>query len=341
MINMTRRALSALLATAVFCGAAVAAEPEKPKLSLGVGSSILGYTPVPLAATLGYFKQEGLDVTVENFQAGGSKALQALLGGSVDAVVGSFDHTIQMQAQGKEVVGVFLLNVAPGLVIGVRQDLADRVKSGKDFKGLKVGVTTPGSSTDMLTRYYISRSGLNPHDVEIIAVGSGAPGMVALENKNVDVLGYYDPIATQIARKGSAKVLFDLRTPEGSKAALGGLYPFACLYVTRPFLEKNPETVQRLADAFLRTQRWIAQASPEKIVETLPSTSKVADSALNVDVWRASKSLFSTDGIFDAQAVKTPLNVLSSYDPKIANARIDLSKTYTNRFAEEAAKRIK
>ena len=64
------------------------------------------------------------------FQAGGSKALQALVAGSTDAVVGFFDHTVQMQAQGKEVVGVILLNNVPGLVMGVRSDLP--IGSGKD-----------------------------------------------------------------------------------------------------------------------------------------------------------------------------------------------------------------
>jgi len=111
-------AMLALMTTVALAGA-----PEKAKVSISVGSSILNYLPLPLTVSLGNFKQEGLDVTVENFQAGGSKALQALVAGSTDAVVGFFDHTVQMQAQGKEVVGVILLNNVPGLVMGVRSDL--------------------------------------------------------------------------------------------------------------------------------------------------------------------------------------------------------------------------
>lgn len=341
MIKKFCTQLACAIAALGLSATAFAAEPEKPKLSIGVGSSILNYAPIAFADSLGYFKQEGLTVTVENFQAGGSKALQALIGGSVDAVVGFYDHTIQMQAKGKDIVAVMLLNDIPGVVFGVRADLADKVKSVKDLKGMRIGVTTPGSSTDMIARYYLAKNGLGPRDVSIIAVGSGAPGMVALEVQTVDALIYFDPIASQLARKKSAKILFDARNVEGSKAAFDGIYPTACLYVSREFLTKNPETVQRLANSFLRTLHWIADASPEKFVDTLPKTWKLDDRSLNLDIAKSSRELFSKTGQFDPKSLKTPLAVLSGFDEAIAKAKIDLSKTYTNQFAIEAAKRIR
>ncbi len=341
MLKSIIHQLAACALAALAAVPAWSAAPEKPALKLAVGSSILGYAPVPLAASLGHFKAEGLDVTLENFQAGGSKALQALVGGSVDVVVGSFDHTIQMQAKGKDIVGVFLLNEVPGIVFDVRADLAGKVNSLKDLKGMRIGVTTPGSSTDMIARYVMARAGLNDRDVSFIGVGSGAPGMVALEAKNVDALLSYDPVATQLARKGSIKRMFDARTAAGSKAAFNGEYPFACVYVTREFINKYPETVQRIANAFLRTVRWIDQANPKVIVDTLPPSSKLGDATLNEAIWAASKGMFSKTGLFNAEAVKTPLAVLSSYDSAVARANVDLSRTYTNRYAEEATRRVK
>lgn len=336
-----KRLTGAAASATLMIGLAFAAEPEKPKVSLGVGSAILNYLPAPLAQSLGFFKQEGLDVTLENFQAGGGKALQALVGGSVDVIVGFYDHTIQMQAQGKEIACVFLLNDVPGVLMGVRSDLADKVKGPADLKGLKVGITTPGSSTDMVARYYASKGGLGPRDANFIAVGSGAPGMVALEAKNVDALMYFDPVATMMARKGTAKILFDGRTAEGSREVFGGVYPTACLYSTKAFIDKNPETMQRLANAFLRTVRWIGSSSAEAVVDATPPAYKIGDRDLNIEVMKASGGLFSKTGLFDPETVKTPLAVLSSYDPKIAGAAIDLSKTFTNRFAEEAARQVK
>jgi NitT/TauT family transport system substrate-binding protein len=336
MKTLLRSTVAAALALAAL--PALAAAPEKPSLSVGVGSSILNYVPLPLAQGLGLFKEQGLNVTIENFQSGGSKALQALIGGSADAVVGFYDHTITMQAQGKEIVGVVLLNDQPGVVFGVRSDLADKVKTAKDLKGMKIGITAPGSSTDTIARYYLSRNGLGPRDVGYLAVGSGSPGMVALENKNVDALVYFDPVATLLQRKGLATPLFDARTSEGSKIAFGGDYPTACLYVSRAFLDKNPETVQRLVNAFVKTLRWIDEKPAEEIVDAIPAASKVDDRALNLEVITASKRMFSKTGLFKPGALEVPLAVLASYDEKIAGAKIDLAKTFTNRFVEAAGK---
>lgn len=255
-----KRWISALLCAAV-CSAANAAEPEKKDVSLSVGSMILNYMPVPLTQSLGNFQKEGLNVKVENFQAGGSKALQALIAGSTDAVVGFYDHTIHIQAQGKDIVSVALLNVTPGIVLAVRPDLD--IKSGKDLKGKKIGITAPGSSTDLFARYYAIKNGLQVNDVSYVAVGSGAPGMVALDRKEIDALVNFDPVASLLEKRRAAKFLVDTRTDAGSNAVFGGRYPTATLYVTRDFMTKNPETVQRLVNAFIRTLKWIDASTPE------------------------------------------------------------------------------
>jgi NitT/TauT family transport system substrate-binding protein len=321
--------------------AAHAAEPERPTLKIAVGSQILNYMPLELGVKKGFFKQEGLDVTVENFQSGGAKALQALIGNSVDAAVGFYDHTINMQAKGKDISCVFLLNDIPGILVGVRSDLADKVKSGADLKGLKFGISAPGSSTDTIARYYIKKNGLGPRDVSIIAVGSGAPGMVALENKNIDALIYFDPVASMMDARKIAVPLFDARNAAGSVKAFGGPYPTACLYLNQTFIDTNPETVQRLVNAFLRTHRWIATVSTDELLNAIPNGYMTQDRDLNITILNASKDLFSKDGMMKTENMKVPLDVLTDYDPKVAAAGIDLSKTFTNRFVEQALKQVK
>ena len=74
---------------------------EKPKLTLAVGGkNLLYYLPLTIAEQMGYFKAEGLDVTIVDF-AGGAKALQAVVGGSADVVSGAFEHTVNMQFKGQ------------------------------------------------------------------------------------------------------------------------------------------------------------------------------------------------------------------------------------------------
>ncbi|PWU70974.1 myristoyl transferase [Ochrobactrum sp. POC9] len=342
-MNLSLKYLARATCLALSIGAAHAAEPEKKAVTLAVGSVIMNYMPVGLADATGAFEKQGLNVTVENFKAGGSKALQALVGGSVDVVVGAYDHTIQMQSKGKSIECVVQLNTLPGNSLAVRADLGDKVKTGADLKGLKIGITTPGSSADMAVRYYLQRNGLKPTDAEIIAVGSGTPGMVALEQGNVDALIYWDPVATILNQKKAVKVLFDARTPEGNTQAFGGpASPFACLYATKEFVDANPETVQRLVDAFISTLRYIHENPAAEIVDALPDNWKLPNQRdLNIAIMEASKPMFSQDGKTIPDSVKINYGIVSAYSDEVKNAKIDLEKTYTNVFAEEAAKRLK
>jgi NitT/TauT family transport system substrate-binding protein len=77
-------------------GQAPGLTPEKKQLTLAVGGkTALYYLPLTICERLGYFKEQGLDVTINDFR-GGAQSLQALVGGSVDVVTGAYEHTIRM-----------------------------------------------------------------------------------------------------------------------------------------------------------------------------------------------------------------------------------------------------
>src|SRR5262245_4723623 len=127
-----------LIAAAVAVGALIAGlwaapasaqAPEKTKVVLGVGGKpLLYYLPLTIAERKGYFKQQGLDVEINDF-GGGAKSLQALVGGSVDVVTGAYEHTIRMQAKSQDIRAVLELGRFPAIVLAVRKTLADKVKS--------------------------------------------------------------------------------------------------------------------------------------------------------------------------------------------------------------------
>jgi NitT/TauT family transport system substrate-binding protein len=120
---------------------------EKPKLTIAVGGkNLLYYLPLTIAETLGYFKAEGLEVTIADF-AGGSQALRAVIGGSADVVSGAFEHTVNMQTKGQRLRAFVLQGRAPQIVLGVNPKTMANFKSVADLKGKKIGVTAPGSST--------------------------------------------------------------------------------------------------------------------------------------------------------------------------------------------------
>ena len=111
--------------------ARLAQAPEKTKVTLGVGGKpLLYYLPLTIAERKGFFKEQGLDVEINDF-GGGAKSLQALVGGSVDVVTGAYEHTIRMQAKGQDIRAVIELGRFPGIVLAVRKDACRQGQVGR------------------------------------------------------------------------------------------------------------------------------------------------------------------------------------------------------------------
>ena len=98
-------------------------------MTLGVGGKpLLYYLPLTIAERKGFFKEQGLEVEINDF-GGGAKSLQALIGGSVDVVTGAYEHTIRMQAKGQDVRAVTELGRFPAIVIAVEEGQGRRRSS--------------------------------------------------------------------------------------------------------------------------------------------------------------------------------------------------------------------
>src|ERR671923_669665 len=172
-MKTVQTAVAALALSLSLSAAAHAQAVEKKQLTLAVGGkTALYYLPLTICERLGYFKEQGLDVTINDF-GGGAKSLQALVGGSVDVVTGAYEHTIRMQHKGQDIRAVLELGRYPAITVGVKADRAAKFKSLKDLKGMKIGVTAPGSSTNMVVWYLMAKAGLARDDASFIGVGTG------------------------------------------------------------------------------------------------------------------------------------------------------------------------
>ena len=141
----------------------------------------------------------------------------------------------------------------PGIVVGVRKEHATSYKSAADLKGMKIGVTAPGSSTNFFVMYLMSKAGLKPADASYIGVGIGPSAVAAIKKGEIDAISNLDPMITKLEQDGDIKVVADSRTEEGTRAIFGGSNPAAVLYVKQDFIDKNPNTVQALVNAFYKT----------------------------------------------------------------------------------------
>ena len=334
---MRRRTLITAVPTVLAAPSLLHAQAvEKPKTTIAVGGkNLLYYLPLTIAEQRGYFKDEGLDVTIADF-AGGSRALQAVVGGSADVVSGAFEHTVNMQAKGQRLRAFVLQGRAPQIVLGINPKTMPGFKGVADLKGKKVGVTAPGSSTNVVVNFILAKAGLKPSDVSIIGVGASNGAVAAMRSGQIDAISNLDPVITLLQRSGDLKVVTDTRVVAEADKVFGGPMPAGCLYAPQAFLDKNPATAQAMANAIVRADKWIQSAGPGDIIKSVPESYLLGDRAVYIDAFLAAKGALSPDGSIPDKGADTALRALASVDPKIGEAKLDLAAVWTNDFVRRA-----
>lgn len=316
-----------------------AQELEKKNLTIAVGGkALIYYLPLSIAEAKGFFNDEGLEVKVADF-AGGSKALQAVVGGSADVVSGAFEHTINLQSKGQFYRAFVQQGRAPAIVLAVSKKTMPDYKSPADLKGKKIGVTAPGSSTNMMVNFFLEQHGLKPSDVAFIGVGAGAGAVTAMRTGQVDAMANLDPVIGTLVKDDAIQIIADTRTVADTKKIFGGNMPSACLYASQEFLDKNPKTAQALANAIVRADKWIQANDADTIVKTVPASYLLGDVELYKQCLQANKESLSPDGRVDADGPATALNALAAFVPNLDAAKIDTGKIFTNDYADQANKK--
>lgn len=309
---------------------AQAADANTVTIMVGGINKII-YLPAKLTEALGYFKDEGLQVELQS-QPAGVDAENQLIAGAVQGVVGFYDHAIDLQAKGKEVEAIVVFGKVPGEVELVSTKAAPTFKTMADAKGKTLGVTGLGSSTDFLTRYLALRQGVESKDYSLLPVGAGNTFIAAMKQDRIQAGMTTEPTVSQMLKTGEAQVLVDMRTEEGTRAALGGLYPASSLYVSNAWADSHKEQATKLAHAFARTMQYIHTHSAEEIADKMPRDFYGSDKALYVAALKSSLPMFTTDGRMPAGGPETVLKVLSTFKPQVKAKNIDLSKTYSNAY---------
>ena len=321
-----------------FLAASSCGEVTRTRASIRIavgGAAQAVYLPTTLAQQLGYYRDEGLEVSIEDFP-GGAKSLQALLGGSADVVSGFFDHVIQMAAEGRELISFVTILRYPALAAVVSPRTSRHISRVEDLKGATVGVTAPGSGTHFFMNYLLIGHGLTPDSISVTGIGGAATALAAMEHGKVDAAVMTDPAIAQLAKRaGPLTILSDTRTAAGVKAVFGvSSYPASVFYTKSEWLARNPDSAARLVRAMKRTLAWMQSHSPQEIADRMPESHRGGDAAVYVEAIRASMPVFSPDGIMAPDGPIAVEKVLSASLPKVRDAKVDVTRAYTNRFVE-------
>jgi NitT/TauT family transport system substrate-binding protein len=325
---------SALIALATLV-ATVGVATAKVTIAIG-GAGCLCYLPTVLAEQLGEFKKAGVDVEMVNFK-GGSQALTAVLGGSADVVSGYFDHCVNLAAKNQALQAFVVYDRFPGFALVVAPKNGATIKSVKDLAGKKVGVSAPGSSTDFFLKYMLSKAGVDPNSIGVVGIGLEATAIAAMEQGSVDAAIMLDPAVTLLQGKNKdLKILSDTRTQHDTLSVFGGEYPGGALYTRADWIGSHQKEVQALTNAMVSTLKWIHSHSPEEIMAKMPAEMVGSDKALYLAALKNTIAMYSETGRMDPKGAAAVLAVFSQSSPDVAKANVDLSKTYTNKFVDEA-----
>lgn len=302
------------------------------------GQSQVVYLPTTLAQQLGYYKDAGLDVSIQDFK-GGSKAAEAVIGGSADVVSGFYDHNIEFAAKGQPTRAFILMLKYPDLVLAVAPKKAKDIRSISDLKGKTVGVTAPGSSTDFFVKYLMVKNGKKATDISVTGIGAAASAVAAMEQGKVDAAVMVDPaISVLQKRAGNVPILVDTRSGSGVQEAFGSTtYPASVLYAKQGWVDSNKDTVTKLVKAISRTVSWMLAHTPQEIADRMPKEFAGDDPAVYVTAIKNALPSYSKDGLLEQEGAEAVKRVLSTFEPEVKQADVDVTKTYTNSFVQQGS----
>jgi len=334
------RPTSGLLAAVAISATVLAnADGHKEKVRLAVGSQPgnLVYLHIDLARALGYFEQEGLDVSFRYFDAG-TAAAEALNAREYDFSANSIDHAIKLRSKGVQAQMVVSFTDLPCVTLVVRKDLRRQIRSDRDLKGRRIGVTAVGAGTHVLAASVLHHAGYTLRDVEIVPVGSGDSFINAMEQKRIDVGMATDPTTTRLLLSGEASILLDMTNPDETSMIFNGPYQFTGLLTRPDVIRDRPAVAQAMVNVMVKAARFIRGHSAAEIAASLPA-SIVGDRYIYVKSLEHSRPSFAKDGTLTPAAVANDIQSQITFGLDLPQSSRDPMLFLNDKFARGAVGR--
>lgn len=311
------------------------AETPPPRVVLAVdGVTETRNLPILVAERLGYFRDEGLTVTLVDAPADPSPAA-LMKDGRADGAVAFYHHTFMSQTDDQMTTqAVVLLGATPGLKLMGATRLKSTLKGPADLRGRTIygGGANSGKTTAL--NWLMIHAGLTLGDFRRLPNGTAEAMGKGLADGQADAIMSHEPDADGYEAAGTAFTMADLETVEGTRAALGSIYPSTTLYMPAAYVASNPDAVQRLVNALLRANRFINGHTAGEIAAVLPAKAGGKDKAAFLKLIEEDKAMFATDGRFPEPAARQEWVVMTAQMPKYAKVKFE--ETFTNRFVDHA-----
>lgn len=240
-----------------------------------------------VAQEMGYFEEEGLEVTLQTSD-GSTAALQAVASGSAQVTAADAGSILAARQQGVPVTGIGALVVNWPWQIGVPP--GSDIAAPEDLAGKRVGIISLASGSNPFARAYVEAAGLDPDaDVELIPVGVGPPAAAALDAGEVDALALYGQAYAVLENSGVE--LEYLENPELFESLVSLTWA-----TTDSQLQEDPEVLGRFLRASYKgllfssanpeaAMRMGYEAIPELVAEGGSAEDQIEADVASLEAW--------------------------------------------------------
>ena len=298
------------IGTAVFLTVVVLSQgvvnAQTQKIRIAYSSRSNTITPFYIAASKGFFREEGLDV--ELIQVSPRLGALAVMNGDVSFTT-SFTSTFRGILQGLP-LKLILVALKKGIYFLV---VRPEIKDVEDLKGKKLGVATIRGTDQLVAEELLRSKGFNPALLQQIVIGETPLRAQALVAGIVQVVSLSPPHDLVLQQMGY-KVLAG--PPEVGLPASG-------LFTSDRLLKENPQGVKRTLRALIKANRFITEKRQETIavmLKSLPQLQEVASRSYDLELKALSKDGQMTDSEMESLIErlgekKRPLDEVRDFSP--------------------------
>jgi NitT/TauT family transport system substrate-binding protein len=330
MKKAMRVLLAGFLACAALCGCGKETSGRTPVTLYEVAHSIF-YAPQYAAIELGYFQEEGIDLTLVN-GAGADKVMTAMLAGDADIGFMGSEASIYTYVQGAEdyAVNFAQLTQRAGNFLVARQPDPDF--TWQKLKGSRVLGGRAGGMPQMVFEYILKKNGIDPKaDLTMDQSIQFGLTAAAFTSDQSDYTVEFEPFATGLELEGNGYVVASLGTDSG-------YVPYTAYCAKKSYLAMHPDLIQRFTSALQKGMNYVNSHTAEEIAKTiqpqfsdtpLENITKIVKRYQDQDTWKENL-------IFERSSFELLENILEEAGE--LQTRVPYEDLVTTQFAEEAVK---
>lgn len=291
-----------------------------------VGPRNLSFLPIDLIPAIGADRDEGIEVQLRHVEGGGL-AIKELVSRNSDFTAVGFPALMSLKANGGDLVSVAALSDATQFVLMVRKSLEHEITRIADLKGRIVGVHTSAvnakTMSQQLLEMLLKADGLQPREARVISTGQDwTRRAMLLDSGQMDAIVSEEPFATWLLQQEKVFFLRNLADPDSNRDIAGSRALHATLATRPDVIANEPEKVRRLVNAVRRSLRWIAEHTPEEVVEQLAGLSEEEKGLIRVCL-RKYPRLFSRDGAFSNLQIAETNQFFHAGSPEATAVRME------------------